>query len=146
MTIIGNLGRDAEIREVNGTRVITFSVAHSEKYRDRNTNLMSERTTWIRCSFWRDPDKVGVAQYLKKGKMVLVEGVPSVNVYVNNQGQPAGSLECRVTELRLLGGGSSEPMSTTPMPAAATPAQPTSSNYPAVPPPEPDFVEDDLPF
>ena len=156
MTIIGNLGRDAEIREVGTNRVISFSVAHSEKYRDRTTNLPVERTTWVNCSYWRDPDKIGVAQYLKKGTQVYIEGTPTVRTYTNNQGQPAASLECRVSELRLLGGGggqgggSSESMGApaTPMPSSAQTSspQPSGGSYAPMPTPDPDFVEDDLPF
>ena len=107
MQLIGRLGGDAEVRDVNSTKVISFNVAHTEKYMDRKTNQMTEKTVWVRCSMWRDADKIKVADYLKKGTQVYVEGTPSSNAYMNKEGQPAASLECRVNTLELLGGRSS---------------------------------------
>lgn len=154
MTVIGNLGRDAEIREVGNMRVISFTVAHSEKFRDRNTNLMVEKTTWISCSYWRDPDKTAVAQYLRKGTQVYIEGTPSVRTYVNQQGETVAALDCRVLTLQLLGsaagsggvqGGQSGGQVTSQQ-AQPTPAQSQPSYSSSGGPSEPDFVEDDLPF
>lgn len=102
MTVIGNLGRDAEIREAGSARVISFAVAHSEKYRDRQTNMMVEKTVWVNCSYWRDPDKTGVAQYLTKGKKVYVEGTPSSRAYTDRDGNMRASLDLRVLNLELL--------------------------------------------
>jgi single-strand DNA-binding protein len=96
MTLIGNLGRDAEVKDVNNRKVIEFSVAHTDKARNE--------TTWVRCSLWRDAGKEGVANYLKKGTQVYVEGLPRVNAYISQQtSQPTGSLEMLVNNLELLG-------------------------------------------
>jgi single-strand DNA-binding protein len=104
LQIIGYLGRDAEVREVGGNNVvISFSVAYTEKYKDRN-GVLQEKTTWVRCSLWRQPDKTAVAQYLTKGTQVFVEGVPSANAYLSKEdNKPMASLECRVSNLELLG-------------------------------------------
>jgi single-strand DNA-binding protein len=109
LTIIGNLGRDAEIRDISpDTKVISFSVAHSERYRTR-TGVEQERTTWVRCSSFVDANKTGVAQYLKKGILVYVEGTPSVSTYLNTQTNTTqATLELRVLSLRLLGGTNRE--------------------------------------
>jgi single-strand DNA-binding protein len=104
LIIVGNLGRDAEIRDVSpDTKVISFSVAHSERYRNRS-GVEEERTTWVRCSSFVDANKTGIAQYLKKGTLVYVEGTPSVNTYLNKQTNALqAALELRVITLRLLG-------------------------------------------
>lgn len=102
LTAIGNLGRDAEIRDVNGKRVINFSIAHSEKFKDQN-GVQNERTTWVKCAMWRDADKTKVAQYLTKGTRVYVEGMPAVSAYISRDGESRASLELRVTNLELLG-------------------------------------------
>lgn len=101
--MIGHLGRDAEVREVGGQSVIAFTVAHSERFTDRS-GVQQDRTTWVNCSYWRETGKTAVAQYLKKGTQVYMEGIPSARAYTNNQQQLVGSLEMRVMSLELLGG------------------------------------------
>lgn len=102
LTLVGNLGRDAEVRQVGNQSVISFNVAHSERYTDRN-GQRQERTTWVRCSYWRDPSRTRVADYLKTGTQVYVEGVPTVSQYTRNDGTPGASLDLRVMYLELLG-------------------------------------------
>jgi single-strand DNA-binding protein len=113
LIIVGNLGRDAEVRDVSpDTKVISFSVAHSERYRTR-TGVEQDRTTWVKCSSFVDANKTGVAQYLKKGTLVYVEGTPSVSTYLNNQTNAMqATLELRVLSLRLLGGTNRDGSST----------------------------------
>ncbi|MFM7710302.1 MAG: single-stranded DNA-binding protein, partial [Ferruginibacter sp.] len=57
LQIIGNLGKDCIQNEVNGRKVINFSVAHSEKYKDSAGNL-KEKTTWVECAYWTDKTAV----------------------------------------------------------------------------------------
>lgn len=101
LQVIGNLGGDCTLKEVNGKNVINFNVAHSEKFKDATGNL-KERTTWVNCAYWTD--RTTVAQYLKKGKTVYVEGAPEAEAYTNKDGQPASTLKLRVFNLQLLGG------------------------------------------
>lgn len=103
LTIIGHLGRDAEIKDFGNRSVISFTVAHTEKVNDRATNQLIEKTTWVSCSYWRESDKTSIAQYLKKGTQVYLEGNPSVRTYQNREGITAASLELNVRELHLLG-------------------------------------------
>src|ERR1035437_9213225 len=105
LQIIGNLGKDCIVKEVNGKNVITFNVAHAEKFKDAQGNLQ-ERTTWVNCAYWTD--RTAVAQYLKKGKTVFVEGIPDAEAYTNKENQPAATLRLRVQNLQLLGGGDSQ--------------------------------------
>lgn len=102
LQIVGNLGKDCIVNDVNGKKVINFSVAHTERYKDVQGN-QQERTTWVECAYWTD--RTAVADYLKKGKMVYAEGAPSADPYLNKEGQAAATLRMRVLSIQLLGGG-----------------------------------------
>ena len=102
LQIVGNLGKDCIVNEVNGKKVINFSVAHTERYKDAQGN-QQERTTWVECAYWTD--RTAVADYLKRGKMVYAEGAPSADPYMNKEGQAAATLRMRVLNIQLLGGG-----------------------------------------
>ena len=101
LQIVGNLGKDCIVKEVNGKNVINFSVAHTERFKDA-TGTQKERTTWVECAYWTD--RTAVAQYLKKGKMVYAEGSPEADGYTNKDNQVAATLRMRVQNLQLLGG------------------------------------------
>lgn len=105
LQVIGNLGADCIQKEVNGKNVINFNVAHSERFRDSAGNI-KDRTIWVNCAYWTD--RTAVAQYLKKGKTVYVEGTPEAEAYTNREGQAAATLRLRVFNLQLLGGSSSD--------------------------------------
>ena len=108
LQIVGNLGKDCIVKEINGKNVINFSVAHTEKFKDAQGNP-KERTTWVECAYWTD--RTAVAQYLKRGKMVYAEGSPDADAYTNKENQPAATLRMRVQNLQLLGGGDGAPQS-----------------------------------
>jgi len=101
LQIVGNLGKDCIVKEVNGKNVINFSVAHSEKFKDAQGNP-KERTTWVECAYWTD--RTAIAQYLTKGKTVYAEGSPEADAYTNKEGQAAATLRMRVQNIQLLGG------------------------------------------
>ena len=118
MQVIGNLGRDASIKEVNGKKVINFSVAHTEKYKN-SQGVVTEKTTWVECSMW---EKGNVAPYLKQGQLVHIEGTPSVNAYETKEGKPAASLRLSVSAFGLqLLGSKKEDGKPTPPPTATVP-------------------------
>lgn len=100
LRIIGNLGADATITNVNGKSVINFSVAATDKYKDKQGNI-KEDTTWVACSFWTE--KPNLVPYLKKGTQVALEGKPSVRTYNNKEGRTLASLECAVFDLMFVG-------------------------------------------
>jgi single-strand DNA-binding protein len=145
LQIIGHLGTDCTTNEVNGKTVINFSVAHSEKYKDAQGNLV-DKTTWVRCAYWTD--KTGIVQYLKKGQLIYAEGTPEVESYLNKDNQTTASLKMRVFQVQLLGsksdnqGGNAQQNSsyqaTSP---ASTGNQKTQQPYSQVEEPA-----DDLPF
>ena len=101
LQIIGNLGKDCIVKEINGKHVINFSVAHTEKFKDAQGN-QKERTTWVECAYWTD--RTAVAQYLTKGRTVYAEGSPEADAYTNKEGQAAATLRMRVQTVQLLGG------------------------------------------
>ncbi|HEY8688340.1 MAG TPA: single-stranded DNA-binding protein [Chitinophagaceae bacterium] len=106
LQIVGNLGKDCIVKEINGKNVINFSVAHTERFKD-SQGIQKERTTWVECAYWTD--RTAVAQYLKKGKMIYAEGSPEADGYLNKENQPAATLRMRVQNLQLLGGGDAAP-------------------------------------
>ena len=73
--IIGNLGRDPEVRSFpSGGRVANFSVATSESWKDKASGERRERTEWHRISVLNDALVGIVEKYLKKGSKVYIEG------------------------------------------------------------------------
>ena len=72
--VIGNLGRDPEMRYMpDGTAVTSFSIATNRRWTDRNTGQPVDETTWFRVSVWGRRAEAA-NQYLAKGNRVLVEG------------------------------------------------------------------------
>jgi single-strand DNA-binding protein len=100
MQIIGNLGKDCVVNNVNGKTVINFTVAHTEKFKD-SQGVNQERTTWVDCAWWTD--RTTIAQYLSKGAKVWVDGSPEVRSFTRNDGTSGAVLAMRVRELQLIG-------------------------------------------
>ena len=93
----GNLGGDAEVRYTADQKAITsWSVAVTSGYGK------SEKTTWVRCSFFGERG-VKVAEYLKKGTQVAVSGEIHMNEFTNKNGEVKTTLECNVSNLTQLG-------------------------------------------
>lgn len=106
LQLIGNLGKDCLVNNVNGKNVINFTVAHTEKYKDSQGN-QQEKTIWVDCAYWTD--RTAVAEYLKKGQQVYVEGQPEARPFQRNDGSPGASLSMRVKSVQLLGKREAEP-------------------------------------
>ena len=105
LQVIGNLGKDALVNNVNGKSVINFTVAHTERFKDAQGN-QKDRTTWVDCSYWTD--RTAVAPYLKKGTQVYVDGQPDVRAYTTQDGRQGATLTLRVSSVQLLGAKSSD--------------------------------------
>ena len=92
--IIGNLGKDPEIRAFqNGGRVASFSVATSENWKDKATGEKKERTEWHRISVLNDKLVEIVERYLKKGAKVYIEGQLETRKWTDKDGQEKYSTE-----------------------------------------------------
>ncbi len=100
MQVIGRLGKDCLVNNVNGKNVINFTVAHSEKYKDSQGNLQ-EKTIWVECAYWTD--RTAIAPYLVKGTQVFAEGQPEVRTFTRNDGTSGATLSMRVRDVQLLG-------------------------------------------
>jgi len=104
ITILGNLGRDPELRRTRtGTPVTSFSVATNRHY-DDGTGQGHERTTWFRVSAWGNLAEP-CANYLRKGRQVFVVGeiVPS-EPWKGRDGEWHASLEVTARVVKFLGG------------------------------------------
>lgn len=100
LIIIGNLGRDPEMRYTpDGKPNTTFSVATSRKVNG------ADETTWFRVSVWGNQAE-SCNQYLRKGSKVLVEGrlKPEINVYQRKDGSYAASYDVTADTVRFLSG------------------------------------------
>lgn len=101
--IVGNLGGDPELRYLqNGRAVCNFSVAVSERWRDRQTEEQREKTTWYRVAVWGAQAET-CNTYLARGRQVMVIGNVQARGYVNNNGEAAASLELTARDVRFLG-------------------------------------------
>jgi single-strand DNA-binding protein len=105
LQVIGNLGKDCIVNNVNGKTVINFSVAHTEKFKDAQGN-QKDKTIWVECAYWTD--RTGISPYLVKGKTVYVEGSPDIRTYTTNDGRNGASLSLRVQSVQLIGGNRTE--------------------------------------
>ena len=109
ITIVGNLGRDPEMRYMpDGTAVTSFSVATSRGWTDKATGQPVKETTWFRVSVWgRQAETAN--QYLSRGKKVLVEGriKPDPNtggprIWTRQDGTVGSSYEITANTVRFL--------------------------------------------
>lgn len=94
VTIIGNLGKDPEIRTFqNGGRVASFSVATSESWKDKQSGEKKERTEWHRISVLNDALVGVIEKYVKKGTKLYLEGQLETRKYTDASGVEKYSTE-----------------------------------------------------
>ena len=85
--LVGNLGRDPEIRSTqDGTKIANLSVATSETWRDRNSGERRERTEWHRVVIFNDRLVDVVEKFLRKGSKVYLEGQLQTRKWTDQQG------------------------------------------------------------
>ena len=107
--LIGNLGRDPEVRSFgNGGKVVNLRIATSETWRDRNSGERKERTEWHSVAIYNEALGKIAEQYLKKGSTVYLEGALETRKWQDQSGQDRYSTEVVLRqfrgELTLLGG------------------------------------------
>jgi single-strand DNA-binding protein len=152
--LVGNLGRDPEMRYLpSGEAVANLAIATSRKYKNK-AGEMVEETEWHRVTFFGKLAEIA-GQYLKKGRSVYVEGRIKTDKYTGKDGVEKYSTQIVANEMQMLGGreGMGEPSGDTdesggysqaapksqprsPAPAAAQ--RPASSGF--------DDMDDDIPF
>ena len=107
--LIGNLGRDPEIRSMpNGDRIANLSIATSETWRDKSSGERKEKTEWHRVVVFSEPLCKVIEQYVKKGSKLYIEGALQTRKWTDQQGVEKYSTEIVVSrfkgELTMLGG------------------------------------------
>lgn len=130
MILIGNLGRDPEVRSLeSGTRVAKITLATTESFKNKEGNR-EERTEWHNVTLWRGLAEVA-DKYLKKGMQVYIEGRLRTRKY-EKDGQTKYITEVEADNMTMLGGKREG--------SADEPIQQESNEAPRAP------ENDDLPF
>jgi single-strand DNA-binding protein len=101
--IIGNLGRDPEIKYTqSNVPVANFSVATTESWKDKSSGDWQEKTEWHRVVAWRHLAE-RAERFLKKGKQVYVEGRLETRKWTSQDGQERYTTEIIANQLMILG-------------------------------------------
>ena len=158
--IVGNLGRDPEVRYMpSGDPIATLSIATTDTYNNKQTGQREEMTEWHRVVFFGKTAEVA-EKYLKKGSQVYVEGSIRTRKWRDKEtGQDRYSTEIRGDRMQMLGGrsgGNSAPMGgdedygygSSPAPRQEAPAAAPAAPRRMEPKPAPkmDDMDDDIPF
>lgn len=99
---IGNLGADAEVRESNGSKFVSFRIAHSEKW-EKDDGTKHERTQWIDVIISNAESKI--LPFLKQGVKVYVRGSASLRVYSSpKERMMVAGVQINAQEVELCGG------------------------------------------
>lgn len=131
--LLGNCGKDAEVRMVGENKVATFSLATTEKYKDSKTGEWKENTEWHNIVCWRNTAELA-EKYIKKGTQLFIEGKLRIRSW-DKDGEKRYVTEIVADSIQLLGKkeGSDSPtpaptqqrkplyQQTSPMPAAGEP-------------------------
>lgn len=105
-TCIGNLGGDAEVKETNGKKFVSFNVGHNDRWTDE-AGTTHETTTWVSCAMNGDGGRI--LPYLKRGTSVFVQGRGSVRCYSSpTQRAMVAGANISVDRIELIGGRTDE--------------------------------------
>ena len=138
--LVGNLGADPETRYMpSGSAVTNIRVATTESWKDKDTGDQQERTEWHSVAFFGRLAEI-VAEYLRKGSQVYIEGKLRTRKWQDREGNDRWSTEVVANEMQMLG---SRPGSNAPAQAPAPAAAQVGADAPQPPPGE---FDDDIPF
>ncbi|KXK06919.1 MAG: ssDNA-binding protein [Acidobacteria bacterium OLB17] len=102
ITIVGNLGRDPDLRYTpQGVAVCSFSVATNEKRRDKSGELQ-DVTTWFKITLWRQQAE-NAAKYLTKGSPVYIEGRLRIEEWTDRDNNNRYTLDVQATDMQFIG-------------------------------------------
>ena len=100
--IFGRLGADCEIKILDKSKVLSFSLGIDRGYYDKEKKVRIERVEWIRVNkFYQPKDEIKIAQYLGKGALVLVSGIPKAESWIK-EGVAHGALSLTGRDINLL--------------------------------------------
>ena len=101
--IVGNLGRDPEVRySASGNAIANVTVATTDSWKDRQSGERQERTEWHRVVFFNRLAEI-VAEYLKKGSQVFIEGRIQTRKWEDKEGNERWTTEIVANEMQMLG-------------------------------------------
>src|SRR4249920_984916 len=99
--LVGNLGRDPEIRSTqDGTRIATLNLATSENWRDKMSGERKEKTEWHRVVIFNERLVEVAEKYLRKGSKIYVEGQLQTRKWTDQQGQERYTTEVALQRFR----------------------------------------------
>lgn len=105
VTILGRLGKDPESRTLpNGRAVCNFSIATSERWKDKESGEQREQTEWHNCSAFARTAEV-VAQYVSKGDLLFVQGSIHTRKWQDKEGKDRYTTEINVRDIKLMPNG-----------------------------------------
>jgi single-strand DNA-binding protein len=143
--LIGNLGRDPEVRySANGNAIANITLATTESWKDKQSGEKQEKTEWHRVVFFSRLAEI-VGEYLKKGSQVYVEGRLQTRKWQDQNGQDRYTTEIVASDMQMLGsrggmGGPSDDFNQDrPAPASSSGSSGGGSGGP-------DDFDDDIPF
>ncbi len=100
-TLIGRLGKDPKINNSqNGKKVASFSIATTEKWKDKNSGQMQEKTEWHNIVAWGNLGEI-CGQYLTKGKLIYIEGRLQTRTW-EKDGVTKSRVEIVANEMKML--------------------------------------------
>ena len=142
--IVGNLGRDPELRYTpQGKAVCNFSMATNEKRRDKSGELQ-DITTWFRITLW-ERQAENASKYLNKGSSVYIEGRLKLDEWVDRDGNQRQTLDVTATDMQFISRGArtdemGEAQSSEIQKASNVDEQRESENF------QDEVSDDDIPF
>ena len=140
--LIGNIGRDPEVRFLNDTtKVCSFTLATTDRYKDRNGEL-KENTEWHSIVAWNKNAEI-IEKFCKKGSQIYIEGRLKTREWTDESGAKRRSTDINVESIQLLGG---RPADSAPQQRANTAPSPQITNISAPQAVTMDMPDDDLPF
>lgn len=92
--VTGNIVKDAEAKNINGSNAIQFTVCVNEKFTDKKGNKQ-ENAYYYDCTIWRDD--TSISKYFTKGVRMFVEGTPDINQWTDKDGKPRAGTRIRVS-------------------------------------------------
>jgi single-strand DNA-binding protein len=99
-TIIGRMVADAATRTTKSDKkVVGFTIAINDSYKPKDGDRV-QITRYFECSYWRNP---GIAEYLKKGMLVELNGRIEAGAYINKDGKAVGTLNMHIEQIKMLG-------------------------------------------
>ncbi len=153
--LIGNLGRDPEVRyATSGSAICNVTIATSRQWKDKTSGERQEETEWHRVVFYDRLAEIA-GEYLKKGRPVYVEGRLKTRKWTDKDGVEKYTTEIVASEMQLLGSreggggsaGSGDDLGAAPAARSAPPARVAPAAKPAAKTGTGfDDMDDDIPF